>query len=279
MVRHQQTTEDLFEKLSNIETDWKDDFSERVIIFLDKIPNENVTNDDLVKLLEEDFEAAITVFRLFLEKSKDEYTGEVKELFGKEKGSGKTAFLHDKSGYVETLNHFLLRNKIIEIINRKYTWKDILVERLKAGRGSAIKGQKRGRKVEDFTENVVKKVFSSYDVQCSFLGKNGLSTEKADVAIPSKGNPNIIIEVKAYGATGSKQTDVIGDIRKIIEEKRHDTTFLLVTDGITWLSRQNDFRKLVKFQNEGYIYRIYTTSMENDLLSDLKQLKQELNLY
>ncbi|MFQ5760978.1 MAG: DpnII family type II restriction endonuclease, partial [Acidiferrobacterales bacterium] len=77
---------------------------------------------------------------------------------------------------------------------------------------------------------------------------------------------------KAYGATGSKQTDILGDINRIIEEKRHDTTFLLVTDGVTWKARANDLRKLVTMQNQGFIGRIYTTAMAGDLQRDLRQL-------
>ena len=56
-------------------------------------------------------------------------------------------------------------------------------------------------------------------------------TAKCDVAIPNNERPRIVIESKAYGATGSKMDDVIGDIQKIIEVKRDDTSFLLLTDG------------------------------------------------
>lgn len=107
---------------------------------------------------------------------------------------------------------------------------------------------------------------------------SGDSSEKADFAIPSKNNPEIIIEVKGYGATGSKQTDVIGDVNRIIQEKRHDTTFLLFTDGITWRERASDFRKLVEFQNLGYIYKIYTKEMYKEFLDDLYLLKDEKNI-
>ena len=74
-----------------------------------------------------------------------------------------------------------------------------------------------------------------YDARCRFTGATGISTEKTDFAIPSKDDPGILIEAKAYGATGSKQTDVLGDITRIVNEKRDDTQFLLVTDGITFV--------------------------------------------
>lgn len=280
MEKTTQSKEALLSSLSELKTDWKDDFSLEVISFLDKISINTIKdNEEILKdLLNKDFYVASTVFRLFLEKSKDEYTSTLKNLFP-EKGMSKSkGFKKDPDKYVSTLAHLLLREKMIETLERTYTWKDIIVERLKSGRGSAIKGQTRGRQLEDFVENIVKQVFTSYDPRCSFIGMNGTSTEKADFAIPSKLNPEIIIEVKGYGATGSKQTDVIGDINRIIQEKRHDSTFLLFTDGITWKERESDFRKLVEFQNKGYIYKIYTKNMESEFLQDLKLLKAEKNL-
>ncbi len=165
-------------------------------------------------------------------------------------------------------------------INTPVTWSDILTERLKGGRGSAIKGQRRGRHLEDFVEKIIIDVFGkdSYDVRCQFLGATSTSFEKADFAIQSKDDPAILIEVKAYGATGSKQTDVLGDITRIVNEKRYDTHFLLVTDGITWKDRISDLRKLIELQNQGKITRIYTQSMADQLRADLVQLKQEHGL-
>ena len=84
--------------------------------------------------------------------------------------------------------------------------------------------------------------------------------------------------MKAYGATGSKQTDILGDIRRIVEEKRHDTHLLLVTDGTTWKARVNDLRKLVEMQNKGLIARIYTHNMEEALRHDLRQLRRDHGL-
>ncbi|MDC7220661.1 MAG: DpnII family type II restriction endonuclease [Spirochaetales bacterium] len=280
MEKIKQDKDALLANLSVLETDWRDEFSTDVISFLDNIDVDSIADNEnrIQELLEDDFNVASTVFRLFLEKSKDEYTSTLKELFPEKGKSGSSGFRKDPEKYTKTLNHLFLREKMIETIDREYTWKDIITERLKAGRGSAIKGQKRGRQLEDFVENIVKQVFDKYEPRCSFIGMKGNSTEKADFAIPSKENPEIIIEVKGYGATGSKQTDVIGDVNRIIQEKRHDSTFLLFTDGITWKERESDFRKLIEFQNQGYIYKLYTKSMEEEFLNDLKLLKAEKNI-
>ncbi len=281
MERHRQSLADLRASLSALDTEWKDSFAERVIQFLEIIKDKpRYSLEDLKDLLDEDFESATTVFRLFLDKSKDEFTTIVKTELLEMPGTGRKAYLENKDGYIRALDHLLIREAIRLTINRKYSWKDIIVERLKSGRGSAIKGQHRGRALENFVEEIVRSVFGpgSYDKRCSFTGKSGQSTEKADFAIPSKEEPRIVIEVKAYGATGSKQTDVLGDVRRILEEKRHDTSFLFVTDGITWNYRVNDLRKLIQFQNDGSIYRIYTKKMSIQLSSDLTQLKKEHSL-
>jgi hypothetical protein len=125
---------------------------------------------------------------------------------------------------------------------------------------------------------VVRKVFGDkYETRCQFTGI-GTKTEKCDFAIPDRRKPLILIEAKAYGATGSKQTDVVGDANKIIDAKRPDTPFILITDGITWMRRMSDLRKLIRLQNEGGIARIYTTKMAGRFEADLRQLKAEYGL-
>lgn len=269
MQRHKQTKIELISKLGEVLTDWKDEFAEIFVRYLANFDGgSSVTLDDLKNLLENNFDAGITLFRLVLEQSKDEFAETLKALFyDNENGHGKTAFKKNPDQYVKTLEDYGLLKSLDSLMSRKYTWKEVVQERLKMGRGSAIKGQKRGKNMEDFVENLVIQVFDEFDIRKSFIGANGLSTAKADFCIPSTQHPSIIIEVKAYGATGSKQSDVIGDIRKIIVEKRSDTYFFLVTDGVTWKSRMRDFERLIEFQNLGDIYRIYTQQMREELLS------------
>ena len=163
-------------------------------------------------------------------------------------------------------------------MNFKPVWSDILVERLRSGRGKAIKGQKRGRDLEDFTEAAVRRVFGDrYASRCQFSGVAGKAA-KCDFAIPDAAKPLIVIESKGYGATGSKMTDVVGDANKIIEAKRPDVRFILVTDGITWTRRENDLRRLIQLQNDGKIMRIYTKRMAGQFESDLRTLKAEYEL-
>ena len=78
-----------------------------------------------------------------------------------------------------------------------------------------------------------------------------LVQERSDLPLELADRPmsvKTVIEAKGFEATGSKQTDVIGDVERIIKDKRSDTTFLLFTDGLSWRVRSNDLRKLVKYR-------------------------------
>lgn len=280
MKRYRQTFEEIISKLSVIQAEWKDELARSVMEILEAVPEKtSYTAGDLREILERDFEAGLTLVRLFLDLSKDELEGALRESMSG-KGIGVKAFRANPELFLEHLAALGALNKMQEFVGVPVTWRDLLVERLKTGRGSAIKAQTRGKFLEDKTAEVVREVFGigNYDVGRRFIGATGQSDEKADFAIPSKEDARILIEVKAYGATGSKQTDILGDMERIIGKKRHDTTLLFVTDGITWKSRTRDLRKLIALQNEGKITRIYTSQMFPDLRDDLLLLRSEHGL-
>ena len=192
-------------------------------------------------------------------------------------GSGIKRFQKDRETYLGALEELGLRDAMTATVNAKPIWSDVLKERLRSGRGSAIQGQQRGRELEDFTEEVIHSIFgTNYEVRCTFQGPNGLA--KCDFAVPDKADPLILVEAKGYGATGSKMSDIIGDLDAIIAAKRNDASLLFMTDGLTWKARANDLRKIIQRQNDGRIARIYTKQMRSHLRADLKVLKDEYGL-
>jgi hypothetical protein len=283
MKRQRQTFQKLVESLQVLSVDWMaSPMAARVINLMKSLPtNRALTAEDVIELLTRDFDAGSTVIRLVFEMSQDEYDQAVPLLFSG-KGAGKvTQFKADPHAYVDTLDQGLrVVERLNEEVHQSHQWQNRLVGRFQGGWGSAIKGQLRGKGLEDFVEEIARKIFRPDQVhmRCSFVGADGQTVAKADVAIPSATDPLIVIEVKAYGATGSKQSDVLGDAKSIIAAKRHDTVFLLVTDGITWKKRASDLNKLIQLQNTGKIHRIYTKSMADDLHSDLETLKSEFGL-
>ncbi|MEX2606287.1 MAG: DpnII family type II restriction endonuclease [Kiritimatiellia bacterium] len=280
MKRHRQDLSEIVSTLTPVEANWLDDHAADCIRMLRKIPvKKSFTPDDIGELLDSDFRSASTVIRLFLDCSKDEMTMQLKEQLGKG-GIGIKRFHEERNTYLNALVNLGVLEKVYTAVHSPLHWSDVLVERLKGGRGSAIKGQQRGRGLEDFTEELLSRIFTKeqIDLRCRFVGATGISTEKADFAIPSRDDPCLLIEAKAYGATGSKQTDILGDLARIVEQKRHDTVLMLITDGITWKERLSDLEKLVEIQNRGLIHRIYTRVMENEFIEDITQLKSEFGL-
>jgi hypothetical protein len=273
-----QSLDELEKSLSPLDVTWMDETAENVIAMLTAIPQKTTyARDDIGDLLDKDFDEGILACRLFLGLSKDNMDAALKEQLAPG-GSGVTRFKKDREAFLDALVDMGLVERMEVMVNHQPVWSDILVERLRSGRGSAVSGIKRGRDLEDFAEGLVKEVFGvgGYELRCTFTGPKGQA--KCDVAIPNKAAPRIVIESKAYGATGSKMTDIIGDVDAIIDNKRHDTAFLFVTDGLSWKARLSDLRKLVRRQNDGEITRIYTMQMRQEFLADLQTLKQEMGL-
>ncbi len=278
MKRVRQTFEEISDSLANLEVDWMEDPHAGAVIkaFKDLPTGRKIERADVTKLLESDFRVGCTVLRLFLDLSKDEFTRITAELFKDNGGAGVTNFRSDSDAFVAKLEETLILERMSAEVNRPPEWSDRLVGLFQGGWGSAVKGQLRGRMLEDFTESILKKVFPPEQIipRCQFLGANGLSSEKADFAIPSAKDALILIEVKAFNATGSKQTDILGDIFRIVEQKRDDTAFILVTDGISWKARSSDLRKIIQLQNVGKIRKIYTMAMAKEFEADLRSLKK-----
>lgn len=272
-----QKLDDIVDSLQLLTVEWKDDTARRVIDRLKNFPVKKAyALADVKSLLDENFDDGILILRLFMGFSKDQFVSVLRGIRD-EKSIGVKSYRANSESFTEDLLSMGLLKAMTQEANRKPHWSDTLVERLRSGRGSAISGQKRGRGVEDFAEVIVKKVFGSeFDMRCTFTGPK--EKAKCDFAIPSKSSPRIVIESKGYGATGSKMSDIIGDIEQIIRAKRPDTALLFFTDGLTWKQRKSDLRKIVEFQNTGGITRIYTYAMAEQFEADLRQLKAECKL-
>lgn len=272
-----QKLDDIIDSLRPLIVEWKDDTARRVIGQLRRLPRKSAyTVTDVKALLDENFDDGILILRLFLGLSKDQFVSLMRNARGSA-GIGIKSYHTDQNAFLDDILSTGILDAMAEEANRQPHWSDVLVERLRSGRGSAISGQRRGRNVEDFAEAIVKKVFGEhFQPRCTFSGPRGQA--KCDFAIPSKAAARILIESKGYGATGSKMTDILGDIGKIIAAKRPDTAFLFFTDGLTWKQRKSDLRKIVEFQNNGEITRIYTFAMAEQFEKDLRQLKAEYGL-
>lgn len=275
---------DILDGLRALTVDWQDEVALRVIDRVRGMPVKSVyTEDDVRALLDEGtFDDGLLIARLFLGLSKDNFTSALMGALGApaagQQGYGVLRYRADPAAFFSALSNLGLLEAMASETSRPLHWTDTLVERLRSGRGSAITGQVRGRGVENFAEEKIRAVFGdAYEPRVTFTGRQG-KTAKCDFAIPSRDTPRIVIEAKGYGATGSKMTDIIGDIRAIIDAKRSDTAFLFVTDGVTWRQRASDLKKILEHQNQGDIARIYTLAMAERFEADLRQLRAEFGL-
>src|SRR5258708_7566158 len=174
--------------------------------------------EDVEALLDANFDEGILICRLFMGLSKDQFTAILDAARGGA-GTGVKAYRADRAGFLSDLLRIGLLDVMAVEANRQAHWGDVFVERLRNGPGSAIAGQRRGRGVEDFAEEIIKTVFGdNYEVRCTFRGPRD-TTAKCDFAIPSKTAARILVESKGYAATGSKMTDILGDIHTIIATK------------------------------------------------------------
>lgn len=165
----------------------------------------------------------------------------------------------------EILVRLGLLEQLQEQTSKRWTLGDVLIDRLRHGRGRAITGIQRGGALEREVQRILEEVEGiRFARNTDYVGFKGRSA-KCGFAIPSKLEPKIIIECKGFEATGSKLTDVLGDVRKIIEAKAPHTYFFVVTDGRGWHRRASDLAKLVEYHEHGEIDRIYTLSRLSEL--------------
>jgi hypothetical protein len=223
----------------------------------------------------------LDICRLFLGMSQDLLTNAISEGLAK---AGRPRATWTQIERLQRTNPSLLAEALTELgvgkvitdhLARRWTVEDILTERYRLGRGRAVAGQNRGRSVEDEIENGLKVLLDGapvlYAKRVNYVGFKE-RTAKCDFAIPSADHPKVVIEAKGFEATGSKQTDVLGDVLKIIEAKAPHTYFFMVTDGRGWHNRTSDLEKLVKFHLDGEIDMIFTRARLTDLNLAVKQI-------
>lgn len=93
MKRLNQSLSEIFSKLSEVETTWRDDQSEKVINIWQEFPvKKSYRLQDVVKVLaRNDFEASKTALRLFLAMPQDDFERELRSALGG-KSPGVTSF-------------------------------------------------------------------------------------------------------------------------------------------------------------------------------------------
>ena len=275
-MTEQVTVEKLLEQLKRIPAEWLDEDGQRVHeaipMVLDRLDDLELSGDLIRTMLMED-PYSLDVFRLFIDMSQDVLANEMKA--GGVKGDF-TSIRGKCKRNADRIADVLIDLGLLDIIKARraqvWTLQDVLWDRYSHMRGRAIADQKRGAALEDSVENILKELQTELSLPY-YRGGNFISASgkqaKADFTVPSREKPKIIIEAKGYEATGSKLTDVLGDILKVLEAKDDDAHYFFVTDGIGWYRRLSDLKKIVEHHHRGDIEMIYTTAT-------LKEMKEAI---
>ncbi|MEV8223861.1 MULTISPECIES: hypothetical protein [Dietzia] len=127
--------------------------------------------------------------------------------------------------------------------DRTYGFGDLLVAR--AGtRVTATSATTAGRMVEDRIEAVANNLNLSYDTRGRFTGRSK-RTAPCDLAVPGAGSEAlIVVAAKAFDSTGSKLTDAVREVEEMAEVRTPSQFVYAVIDGVGWLSRTSDLRRL-----------------------------------
>lgn len=152
--------------------------------------------------------------------------------------------------------------------SRKFKYSDVLAERFSSRlrAGGAIG---RGRSLEDAVETIVGGLGLPMEMRTRFEGRSGM-TAPADMAIPAGGAAaKIVVAIKGFDSTGSKLTDAAREVKEMASVRRADQFVFVVADGMGWLSRQADLRRILALATDGSISGVFTKRTLDDLMVSL----------
>jgi len=150
-----------------------------------------------------------------------------------------------------------------------YDFGDVLVAR--AGtRGTATRAGVSGRRVEDEIEAIATDLGLPSAMRSRFTGRNG-RTAPCDLAIPDAATAEIVVAAKGFDSTGSKLTDAVREIEEMAEVRLARQSVFAVIDGIGWMSRKADLRRIYDLWTSNSIDGMYTLATLGDLRRDIEK--------
>jgi hypothetical protein len=124
--------------------------------------------------------------------------------------------------------------------------------------------------LEDRIEAIAVELGLTYETRTRFKGLFS-RTAPCDLAIPAGGAAaQIVVAAKAFDSTGSKLTDAVREVEEMAEVRKGNQTVMAVIDGVGWLSRANDLRKIHTLWSNGEIDGMYTVSTLDRFKADLE---------
>ena len=160
---------------------------------------------------------------------------------------------------------------------RQYSFADVLVARA-GSRVTATSATTAGRLVEDALEAIAVTLGLKYAVRTRFEGRNS-QTAPCDLAVPSGGaTAEIVVAAKAFDSTGSKLSDAVREVEEMASVRKPTQFVFAVVDGIGWLSRQADLRKIHALWASDQIDGMYTLATLGQFQTDLEDAARRRRL-
>lgn len=176
-------------------------------------------------------------------------------------------------------NEYDLVSAINEEMSKEWTYSDVILERHLWSKKSGAQSVGRGKTVEDEVENLVKTMNLPYQMRTRFIGGRGDETAPCDLAIPSGGDQAmIVVGMKGFNSTGSKLSDAVVEIEKMASVRLPRQYVFAVIDGIGWLSRQSDLRRLFSLWENRSIDGLYTLKHLHLFKEEIKKAAIRLEL-
>ena len=161
--------------------------------------------------------------------------------------------------------------------SRNWTFADMLVERLSAG-VNAAGTVSIGRQVENAVEELVASIGLPYRMRSEFVGRHGRIVP-CDVAIPDAGDQaEIIIAIKSFGSTGSKQTDAAREFEELADAHASHQFAYAFCEGIGWLRRASDLRRIFALWERRQLDGVFNLSMMADFKAELEEAARRRGL-
>ncbi|MAS56245.1 MAG: hypothetical protein CMJ44_16790 [Pimelobacter sp.] len=228
---------------------------------IDRLPSINVsTMVDFITL----YPASVYTLGLAVGLSQEKLKNQLRQALGT--SSWVRAANEDPAAVIAWLDsEFDLLRVLDAQRSRAYTFGDVLAAR-GTSRQTASRAGTTGLLIEDQVEAVVQSLGLPYMMRGRFVGVNG-RTAPADIAIPSFDQCMIAVGCKGFDSTGSKLTAAVSEITEMVDVHRPHQYLMAVVDGIGWLSRMGDFRRMFDHYESHRIEGLYTLA-DLDLFHD-----------
>jgi hypothetical protein len=159
---------------------------------------------------------------------------------------------------------------------KTFTLGDVLAARAES-RASAGRAVGRGRTLEDALQELVEGLGLAHELRTRFVGRNG-QTAPCDLAIPSGAEALIVCAAKLFDSTGSKLTDAVREIEEMAAVRLPRQFVFAVVDGIGWLSRRADLRRIHDLRVAQRIDGLYSLAMLDRFAADLSAAARRVGL-